>query len=309
MKINFDFHNVTITDFGVGHEDGDGQSFVLIPVDPDVQVVLQEMAIATREEMNRIAEGDAPVYEPSEKYGSCEYVHLDLTDEMAEQLRLLHQAKNLPSDAKVLDDPSDVFCYFARMADGKGHRLTGVRRAAQFKGVLKSRLLRLTTDALRIVDDKVFKLDTDFDMLIDNSDVHILRPSGFEFVGKLQGAVLAAAPENIKLIKGDLPFVDFASIEDYACKHPRAARHLASIRVQKETKDVDKAALKKLCKRTGVKIQDANGKITVDGDQVMGFLEVLDRRRYHLELVKNSSEYFKAGSRRKIGNVSGEAGA
>ena len=309
MKHNFDFQNVVITEFGVGRESGNEQSFVLLPVDANAQVVLQEMAIATRDEMNKTAEADVAVYEPSEKYGSCEYVQLALNDGMAEQLRLLHQAKNLPSDTKALDDPSDVFCYFARISDGKGHRLTGVRRAAQFKGILKSRLLRLTTDALKIVDDKVFKLDTDFDMLIDNSNVHILRPSGFEFVGKLQGAILAAAPENIKLIQGDMPFVDFASIGTYASKHPRAARHLASIRVQKQTKDIDKAALKRLCKRTGVTVQDANGKIMVDADQVMGFLEVLDRRRYHLELVKNSSEYFKAGSRRKIGDGDAAASA
>jgi hypothetical protein len=228
---------------------------------------------------------------------------------MAKQLRLIHHAKNLPSDTKVLADPANVFCYFARMADGKGRRLTGVRRATQFKGILKSRgrLIRFVSDSLRIVEDPLFKLDKDFDMLVDDSDVHMLRPSGFEFIGQLQSAVLAAAPQNVKLIQEDLPFVNFASIQDYACSHPRAARHLSSIRVQSETKDIDKTALKRLCKRTGVKIQESDGKITVDEDQVMGFLEVLDRRRYHLELVKDSSEYFRAASRRKIGNVKGGA--
>ncbi len=32
----------------------------------------------------------------------------------------------------------------------------------------------------------------------------------------------------------------------------------------------------------------------------MGFLEVLDRRRYEVQLVKNSPEHFRAGSRTKI---------
>jgi len=32
----------------------------------------------------------------------------------------------------------------------------------------------------------------------------------------------------------------------------------------------------------------------------MGFLEVLDRRRYELELVKGLPERYKASSRRKI---------
>jgi hypothetical protein len=309
MTVSFDFQNVTITEFGVGRDEAEGDSFLVVPTDHDVQVALQEMAIATRDEMNRISETAPPVYEPSEKYGSSEYVYLPLQDEMAKQVRFIHEATNLAVDSKALSDPSKVFCYFARMGDAKGNHLTGIRRASQFKGILKNRLIRIVTDALKLVEDQVFKLDTDFDLLVDDERIHILRPSGFELVGELQAAVMDAAPDNIKLIKDDLPFVDFASIEAYASTHPRAARHLASIRAQDEAKDIDKTALKKLCKRTGVKIQDTNGKITIDEGSEMGFLEVLDRRRYHLELVKNSSEYFKAASRRKIGNVNGGTGA
>ncbi len=309
MTVSFEFQNVTITEFGVGRDEDGGNNFVLLPTDSDVQLALQEMVIATRDEMIRISEADPPVYEPSEKYGSSEYVYLPLQNEMAEQVRFIHEAKNLPVDSKALVDPSNIFCYFTRMGDTKGNHLTGVRRASQFKGILKNRLIRIVTDALRLVKDQVFKLDNDFDLLVDDDNVHILRPSGFELVGELQQSVMGAAPNNIKLIKADLPFIDFASIETYASTHPRAARHLASIRAQDEAKDIDKTALKKLCKRTGVKIQESNGKITIEGGSEMGFLEVLDRRRYHLELVKNSSEYFKAASRRKIGNVSGVTGA
>jgi hypothetical protein len=237
----------SITEFGVGRENENGEGFVLVPVDTDVQVVLQEMAIATRDEMIEIATADSVLYEPSEKYGSSEYLHLPLQDEMASQLRLIHEAKNLPVDSGVLSDPSRIYCYFARMRDRKGARITGVRRASQFKGILKNRLIRIVTDALKLVEDKVFKLDSDFDLLIDDTTVHILRPSGFEFLGELQASVLAAAPANIKLIKKDLPFVDFDSIEMYAQKHARAARHLASVRSQGETKNIDKSALKKLC--------------------------------------------------------------
>jgi Domain of unknown function (DUF4868) len=303
MTVSFDFQNVTFTEFGVGRHKGGGDSFVLMPTDSDVQIALQEMAIATRDEMMRIGEADAPMFEASEKYGSSEYVYLPLRDEMAEQVRFIHEAKNLTVDSKALSDPSDVFCYFARMGDNEGKHLTCVRRASQFKGILKNRLIRIVTDALKLVEDQIFKLDNDFDLLAEDERVHILRPTAFELVGELQKAVMEAAPDNIKLIEADLPFVDFALIETYASTHPRAARHLASIRVQNEAKDIDKTALKKLCKRTGVKIQDTNGRITIDVGSELGFLEVLDRRRYHLELVKDSSEYFKAASRRKIGNV------
>jgi hypothetical protein len=146
----------------------------------------------------------------------------------------------------------------------------------------------------------VFKLDNDFDLLADDDGVSILRPSGFEFVGQLKEAILAAAPANVKLIQSDLLFVDFAPIEQYASKHPRAARYIASIRAQKEARNVDKASLLKLCENTGVKVQEVKGKLIVDDASVMDFLGVLDRRLYQVELVKGSPESFRAASRRRI---------
>lgn len=302
MTGTFDITNATVTEFGVGVDEGKKQRFVLVPVDRSVQTALREMVAATRSEMAAI-EKTPLLYEPSEKYGGHEHLHLPLGDQLASHIRTLHEATNLPMEAKVLSDPSNVFCYFARMRDGKGQRLTGVRRATTFKGILKSRLVQLTTDALKIVEDKIFKLDNDFDLLVDGSDVQILRPAGFEFVGDLQGAILGAAPANIKSIKADLQFVDFTSIEAYATRHPRAARYIASIRVQKETKNIDKAYLKKLCESTGVKVQEVKGKLVVEEGSIMDFLGVLDRRLYQVELVKGSPESFRAASRSRIGNT------
>jgi hypothetical protein len=202
----------------------------------------------------------------------------------------------------ALSDPVDVFCYFARLADEKQRHLTALRRATQFKGVIKSRnhLVRMLDDTLKIIEDTVFKLDNDFDLLVDNANIHILRPSGFEFACKLQQAILDAVPENIKTIKMDLSFVQFDRIEEYASKHPRAARYIASIRDLKETKNVDKTLLKKLCKQTGVKVLESKGVVSVEEGHEMGFLEVLDRRRYEVSLVKEEPELYRAASRKKI---------
>ncbi len=301
MKLNFDFSGVKIVQFGVGLEDGDDQIFRCVVVDSDIQTALREMATATRKAMQELI-NKPPKYEPSEKYASLEYVHLPLDDDLAQRMRELYEAHNLPIDSQALSDPSRVFCYFARMTDKQGRRLTALRRATQFKGVLKSRLIRLVTDALKLVEDKVFKLDADFDLLIDSQRVHILRPSGFEFVGKLQYAVLAAVPKNIRAIEKDLKFVDFSSIQEYASEHSRAARYLASIRTQ-DMKNIEKSALKKMCEATGVEIQQAKGKIIVPESSIMDFLEVLDRRRYEVELVKGSPERYRAGSRRRLENV------
>ena len=45
---------------------------------------------------------------------------------------------------------------------------------------------------------------------------------------------------------------------------------------------------------------DGKGKISVAAGHELGFLEVLDRRRYELELVKGQPERFRAASRTKL---------
>ncbi len=304
MNLHFGFKSVKTTEFGIGRDGGHGQTFWFVAVDKEVQVALREMAEATWTAMQELAKTPAK-YEPSEKYASCEHVYLPLADDLTKCMRKLHTANNLTTDGNALAEPSEVFCYFVRLTDRQGRRLTALRRATQFKGVLKSRLIRFVSDALKIVEDRVFKLDVDFDLLVDTQNLHILRPSGFEFSGELQQAVLDAVPKNIDAIKQNLKFVEFATIGEYASKHPRAARYLASIRAQGEMKNIDKSALKKLCKSTGVELSDSKEQITVQEGHVMGFLEVMDRRRYELELVKGVPEQYKAASRSRLRNKGG----
>src|SRR5690606_23445418 len=110
--------------------------------------------------------------------------------------------------------------------------------------------------------DDVFKLDTDFDVLVDDQQVHILRPSGFEYACSLQKAVLGAVPKNVASIQKRIEFVDFGPIAEYAKKHPRAARYLASIRTHPGK--VDKSLLLELCKVTGVELNQDNGQLTAE---------------------------------------------
>jgi hypothetical protein len=298
MAIEFDFANVVTTEFGVGIEQGDQQAFYLIPVDNDVQTALREMTVATRDSMAALAEEPAR-YSPSEKHGGNEYLFVPIGDDLAERMRVLHQANNLNMNAGALEEPENLFCYFTRMTDTQGRRLTGLRRASQFKGVLKKRLIRFSADALKLVEDDVFKLDNDFDLLIDGNDVHVLRPSSFELVSDLQPAIMNAVPANVRVIGRQLEFVDFAGIQAYATRHPRAARYLASIRDQ-QIQNISRRSLTAYCRKTGVEIGNAGGRITVNDGHVMAFLEILDRRRYQVDLVTDAPELFRAGSREKL---------
>ncbi len=298
MTIEFNLDAVSTTEFGVGRDGDEGPVFGVVPVDAGAQSALLSMAEATMDRMAADEDGPAE-YEPAEKHGSTEYLVVPTGGTLDAAIRQLHEAENLPIDGAHLSDPETVFCYFARFADDRDRRLTAIRRATQFKGVLKSKLLSFRDDTLKIVEDNVFKLDIDFDLLLDSACTHIWRPSAFEFLGGLKQQILDAVPDNVGAIAPDLPFVDLSSIEDYANSRPRAARYLASIRSQ-ALQGMDQHALKALCDNTGVDIQEVNGKLTVNSGHEMGFLEVLDRRRYRLELVADQPERFRAPSRVRI---------
>ncbi len=93
MKLEFDLENVTVAEFGVGRDDGNGQTFVEVPVDADVQGALREMVQATWDALRN--EEDGPeTYDPSEKHGSIEYLTLPIADDLASSVRVLHEATN-----------------------------------------------------------------------------------------------------------------------------------------------------------------------------------------------------------------------
>lgn len=301
MPLNFRFDRIRSTSFGVGHEDDEADSFSLVPVDAEVQNALAEMAQGTWEAIQGL-DIDGTEYQPSEKYGSQEYVFLPLASDLAARLRQLHEAANMELNAQALSHPASLFCYFASFLDQSDNRLTAVRRATQFKGIVKSRLVQFITDSMKLVEDDTFKLDRDFDMLIDSERVHILRPSGFEAIGQLQEAICAAVPANILEIGREMEFVDFASIGEYAQRHPRAARYLASIRAQRETQNISPNLLTAACRKYAIQFQQTNGRIVVMPGSEMEFLNVLDRRMYELELVEGRPERYRASSRQRLGN-------
>lgn len=300
MNLEFDFENITTIEFGLGHGKGDDLQLFSVPVDEKVQFALREMVEKTWQKMGCGSEKPAQ-YEPSEKYASTEYLYLETDDPIATRLLNIHKSENLSINIDTIKDLNMLSFYFARLTDNQDRRLTALRRATQFKGVLKNKMLRLHDDSLELVEDEIFKLDNDFDLLIDLKYIHILRPNSLESVGDLKQAILDAVPENVKQVQKKIDFVDFEGVEQYATKHPRAARYLASI-LKQDLTGIDSSALRKLCKKTDVEIQEVGKKITVAEEDVLGFLEVLDRRRYEVGLIPNNPESYKATSRQKINN-------
>lgn len=302
MELQFNINKVKNCEFGVGLKQSHRSIFRILSVDKDTKEILRTMVITTMEKMDNINEennaGSPLQYEPSEKYDGPQYLTLPTECDLVESIRGLHEANNIQHDMSALSD-SGLFCYFVRFIDENDRYLTAVRKTSKAKGILKGRYISITNDALRIVKDTVFKLENDFDFLIDSKNIHIFRPNSLVSICELKKVVLAAVPKNIEKIAQDLTYVDFSKIQNYAQTHSRAALGIASIQSQGLAKNIDKEALKRACNEFQVDVTIDGEKIFIE-NQFMAFLHILERRLYKSDLEVGKVELFRAESRRRI---------
>jgi hypothetical protein len=298
MELDIDLDHVDHVEFGVVREQDGATQAVQVPAEPAVQDALVEMVKASRD--SQPANREARLYSPSEKYAATDYVYLPIADPLAARLVALKSAADVRVDATALQQPAAISAYFATIRDADRRELTAAKRAAQFKGVLAARLVRVFDNSVRLIEDRVFKLDADFDVLMDSRSVYIVHPASFEWLAHTQEAVLAAVPVNVTIMRGLADFLDFDGIQRYASHHSRAARYLASISSFRDRGPLDRGAIERLCRSTGVPLTDSDGKMAVAAGHELAFLEVLDRRRYSLDLVAGSPEPFVAESRSSL---------
>lgn len=298
MKPKVDPNSIKIIQFGVGSFTKQGGKFFAVPVNASVKQALHEMVKATFEAMKKDS-AQSKEYDPSDEQAAKKYLHFPINHAWCKRLRDLHEAVNLRSSINALEKPGNISCYFAQLVDDQENRWTAVRRSSQFKGALKKNVISAITGTLEIMEQSIFLLDNDFDLIINDDTVHILRPKAFESLADLKHAILAAAASNIQKIQDELHFVNFKPIQAYAVKHIRAAQSIASIRSQ-NLKDIEFSTLQLACQEHGVDISTPNDQIEIDKQDVLKFLDILDRRLYTSELIPNEPERFKAASRQKI---------
>ncbi len=301
MRNEFDFGHITSVEFCVNVVEGDASEDFQIPIDPSVQDALRDML---RDTANRLDGDDQDAawddYELSEKYASSEHLRADLnSDEMA-VARELFDEEGWHTDANMLSEPKAIAYYFAVYRDPQNRKIVGVRRAAQFKGVVSARLLRLFDNSLQMLDDQVFKLDLDFDYLITSAHVYILHPAGFEATVGIQALVSERASENAEALGESIKFANFERIAEFVKTKRRAARLVAALSARDDLDRIKRSKFIATAAETGVVLEKKGSKIGPAPGSELGFLELLDRRRYTVEIMVGAKEAFLASSRKRI---------
>ena len=299
--MNFDFDEIETATFGVCTRNQGNIDFLDVPVEVGVVHNLREMVLRTWERLHEIANVPDP-YEPADEATGQRHLAVPIDDEAVALFRDVNEADHFDPGGEVLvGQPRRVFSYFARFTDNNGDRLTAMRRSTEFKGVIRHRnlLMRVVNDTLRMAQDDIFKLDTDFDLLIATDEVRILRPGSFETLGQLQDLIRAAVPQNIQELQESLQFVDFGPIQEFAEGNVGAARLVASIRAR-GVEGVILQSLQQTCIDNGVEVHLDGEQLTVGEDAMLGFLRTLDRRRFSTELIPGEREVYDASNRRRV---------
>lgn len=303
MTLDFNIDNARPRDavFGIGLRNS---TLAIVPTEIEVKQALVEMAQATWATLSKHSDRDGTPsnYDPSETHTGDRYTVMALDDDLAETARWFHTAEGLPDENKLLDRLPEMDFYFGRFEDQQGRRLTAIRKAGGFKGTLnKKGLLQLFGDELRLIDEKTFQLDQSFDMLIDNTQLHVLKPSQFESICKMEQAILGAVPKNLDVIVQHVPFIHRPSVETYASKHPRAARFLASIRQNGFAEDVDQQQLMDACLTWKIETECSDDGVVIVSDRTMlTFLKMLDMRLYEGGFGVGPKGQFEATGRSRM---------
>lgn len=301
MIENFNLRAVRTVEFGVCVEPENQESVVLVPASSDIKGALEEMLGFTVAQWEQI-DAEWRDFEIAEKYASTERLRAPLDAEELARLREMYSWTNLPPRSDALAAPGEVIYYFAQFYDDLGRKLVGVRRATQFKGLVKARnrLVQMMNDTLKLVEAEIFRLDVDFDFLLTSTHAYILRPSGLEFIADVGAYTTERASEKALALAHRLTFVDFSPIAQYAATHKRAARLVASISVRADLEKVDRDRLVLQAKRTGVQVQEVNGLVSPAQGSELAFLELLDYRRYEVDLIPDEPNAFVAEARRRV---------
>jgi hypothetical protein len=302
--MSFEYYDPANIQFGVRRGVLGQSDCVIIPVDTSVKTVLQQMIEETRrgigiDEVG--AELSLPQYEPSEDYTTDSRVSLPLISPLASVVRAFYERENLPVEPAALRESQTISAYFCIVHDQKQNKLLAMKRASQFKAVLKAHLISFIDDTLQAVGDDVFKLDSAFDFVVADDTIFALHIAGFEKIAEMDDAVQSAAIANVAKLATTLPSIEFGGLSTYVGRHKRAARIVASLCTRDDLASISVTNLKRECKRSGVAVQTVDGKLRADAGNEMAFLQMFDRRRYAVSLIPGRWEQYEAGSRKGVG--------
>ncbi|WP_108398372.1 Kiwa anti-phage protein KwaB-like domain-containing protein [Devosia submarina] len=298
----FNFLDITSVNFGVALRSNRHMYF--IPTNPGIKTALKQMLRETRNIFLSLSD-DWELHDISEDYGARRRIYAPRGGEFMTELSAIYEAGALEDLTNIQDHAHDVDFYFAVFRDNQNRKAVGIRKATKLKGTLnaRNRLMRLVDDTLVLIEDDVLHLDTEFDVIIADADVFILNTRPTEQVAKIVERVAETAAEKVQAIHSAIPFLDLSRVAEKIGKHPRMARHAASVASNPNLANFQRSAIEALAAKHGIKFKELDdGRLQCRVADEARLLELLDARRYHLDLHGDGGDPYRATARQRVSN-------
>ncbi len=299
----FSTKDIDVTEFGIAKTGKENDFLYFIPTDSDTQNSLVEVLAATEAAFEKNVD-DVTSYAPSQKYGPSEYLKISINDTVVVKLKEIYESENIVSDANQINDVGSLIYYFVKFTTKDNNKIFAFRKASFFKGLHNKTILKWTkdiangNDGLGLLQDKVFKLDHDFDFVIIDNTIYIYHPSSFEYISHAESKIKELVPEKSKEIEREISFLDMSTVATYAGTHIRSARLIASIASRSDLDEIKKVNFESYCKTANIELEKNNGKFRPKEKFEESFLKILDKRILEINLT-GEPELFEAPNRKK----------
>jgi hypothetical protein len=256
---------------------------------------------ATVEAFNA-AGSDWEAYDVSEDYGKPRPIYAERGSDYFADVSAIYELGALVDLANLDSHVRDIDYYFCEFHDDEGRRIVGVKKATQFKTTLAARnkLVRVVNDTLRLIEESVLKVDPLFDALITEDYVFILNPRPLEYIANLVEHVAGAAEAKVQFVHEKIPFLDLTRIRGRIGKHPQMARIAASIASRADLSDFRRDRIEALAAQHGIVFKEVDGRLRCRVVDEAKLLEILDARRYHLDLADDGGIPYRAPARQRV---------
>lgn len=300
IKDNFDLHHIQGVNFAVGLRSNGNRYFV--PTDGPIKRALKDVLRATVAGFEQL-DGDWEQHDISEDYGDRRRVYAPRGADYLADLSAIFDAGDLDDLANAHEHVSDIDHYFGVFHDSQGRKAVGIKKGTQLKGTLgaRNKLMRLAgDDTLKMIEDDVLKLDREFDAIITAGHVFMLKVRSVEYLANIVEHVAGAAARKVQQIHDTVTFLDFARIHADIAGHPRMARMAASIAARNDLAQIRQDRVEELAAHHGLVLKDVGGRLQCRRQDEAKLLEILDARRYHLDLTATGPVPYRATGRQKV---------
>lgn len=299
IENEFGFSDIRSVDFAVALRAKKQRYFV--PTDGAIKKQLKEIVRATKASFEQM-DLDWELHDISEDYGDRRCVYAARDNDYLADLSAIYDVSHFDDLSNAHEHAQDIEYYFATFHDNQDRRVVGIKKATQLKTTLgaRNRLVRLVDDTLKMIEDDVLRLDREFDAIITDKFVFMLNVRSVEYLANIVEHVAGAAASKIQQIHDALTFLDMTRIKESIAEHPRMARMAASIASRSDLTQIQRERVEELADQHGLVLREIDGRLRCRRQDEAKLLEILDARRYYLDLTATQPVPYRATGRQRV---------